>query len=140
MISFTLRCDQGHRFDGWFKDNATYDAQASSGEVSCPHCASTTIEKAPMAPAIGRSRANGPSEEKLATMMAEMRSELKKVRRHVEDNCEYVGERFAQEARSIHLGETEHRDIYGEASDDQVADLREEGVEFMRIPWLPREN
>ena len=74
-------------------------------------------------------------------MPKELREALIKVRTEVEKNCEHVGDKFAEEARKIHYGETEERGIYGETSDDEARDLAEEGVPFARIPWLPqREN
>lgn len=71
---------------------------------------------------------------------AEMMRQLTEMRRTVEENCDYVGDRFAEEARRIHYGETDPRGIYGEASAEDVEELREEGVTFHRIPWLPRTN
>lgn len=70
--------------------------------------------------------------------VAEVMRQLTEVRRSVEKNCDYVGDRFAEEARRIHYGETDPRGIYGEASDEEVAELHEEGVTFHRIPWIPR--
>ena len=70
--------------------------------------------------------------------VAEVMRQLTEVRRSVEKNCDYVGDRFAEEARRIHYGESDPRGIYGEASDDEVAELHEEGVTFHRIPWIPR--
>jgi len=70
--------------------------------------------------------------------VAEVMRQLVEVRRTVEKNCDYVGDRFAEEARRIHYGETDPRGIYGEASADEVEELNEEGVTFHRIPWLPR--
>lgn len=70
--------------------------------------------------------------------VAEVMRQLVEVRRTVEKNCDYVGDRFAEEARRIHYGETDPRGIYGEASADEVEELHEEGVTFHRIPWLPR--
>ena len=70
--------------------------------------------------------------------VAEVMRQLTEVRRSVEKNCDYVGDRFAEEARRIHYGESDPRGIYGEASDDEVAEIHEEGVTFHRIPWIPR--
>lgn len=70
--------------------------------------------------------------------VAEVMRQLAEVRRTVEKNCDYVGDRFAEEARRIHYGETDPRGIYGEASPDEVEELNEEGVTFHRIPWIPR--
>ncbi len=140
MISFNLRCANGHGFEAWFKDGATFDAQQASGEISCPICGDCEIVKAPMATRIGRPTPSSAAEEKMAAVMTKMRDQLVEMRKKVEENCDYVGPRFAEEAKRIHFGETEHRDIYGEATDEEAEELEEEGVEFARIPWLPTDN
>jgi len=157
MILFNLQCTHGHRFEGWFRNGATYDAQATAGEITCPVCGDNGVQKAPMAPAIaksGRSReveatpvpaeilpaaAPPPSPAEFA-QQAEMLHALREIRRQVEQNAEHVGERFAEEARKIHYGETESRAIYGQTSPEQAEQLREEGVEFASIPWVPVGN
>lgn len=133
MILFELRCSRDHHFEGWFKDNAGYDAQVAAGAVSCPHCGDTGISKAIMAPRLNKATGQSLEAEGAAR---EMRRLLGELRRSVEDNCDYVGEGFADEARKIHYGDAEPRAIYGEASSEQAAELEEEGVSFSRIPWV----
>jgi len=140
MISFNLRCTNGHGFEAWFKDGATFDDQQASNEILCPMCGDETIVKAPMATRIGKPTPSSATEEKMATTMAKMREQLVEMRKQVEEKCDYVGPKFAEEARRIHFGETEHRDIYGEATNDEAEELEDEGVEFARIPWLPSDN
>jgi hypothetical protein len=96
-----------------------------------------------MAPRIatGKMDEDAPAQTTQAMMTASpeaqaMLAKLKELKAHVEKNCDYVGDRFADEARKIHYGETEKRNIYGESSDDQARELAEEGVEFQRIPWI----
>lgn len=137
MIKFELRCENGHGFEGWFRDGASYDAQAAAREVACPACGSTEVGKALMAPAIAKGR---PSPQEAAAAKAEVLRKLRELRSEVERNAEYVGDRFAEEARRIYYGEAERKAIYGEASDDEAASLAEEGVEFARIPWVPQTN
>ncbi len=72
------------------------------------------------------------------TQASEMRRMLTELRNHVEENSDFVGDNFAEEARKIHYGETEERNIYGEATEDQAEELTEEGIKVGRIPWLPR--
>lgn len=132
MILFSLRCDDGHDFEGWFRDGATFERQHARGQVVCPECGSTAVEKAPMAPRLARGR----SEAKLPSP-TEMRHQLQQLRRHIEDTCEHVGPRFAEEARKIHRGEAAERGIYGEATDAESQDLAEEGIKVARIPWVP---
>jgi hypothetical protein len=134
MIHFSLRCAKGHEFEGWFRDGVTYEKQAKAGKIACPQCGATRIEKAPMAPRVARSSG------KAATSPAEMRRALVALRRHVETNCDYVGPRFAEEARRIHYGEAPAKAIYGESSDEEAKALTEEGISVGRIPWVPIED
>jgi hypothetical protein len=131
MILFTLRCAAGHEFDAWFRDGDRYEAQQKAGEIACPHCGDATIEKALMAPRIGRSR-----DARMPTP-AQLRAALTELRQQVEKNCDYVGERFAEEARRIHYGEADPHGIYGEASREESRALADEGIQFGWIPWVP---
>lgn len=156
MILYDLRCAQDHLFEAWFRDSAAYDAQAGAGVIACPLCGDTDVTKAPMAPRLATrsSREEREAEpaappkhvsppvpdERLGALMTEARRVLGKLREHVESNCDYVGDKFAEEARKIHYGETDPRGIYGEASPDQARELAEEGIEIARIPWLPRQD
>ena len=164
MIHYQLCCDEDHAFDGWFKDSAAFDTQAKRGLVACPQCASTAVRRALMAPSITRPRARSkpfvpgaqdvvpvaspavPKTAELnplapmagAAMPDQVRAMLQRVRAEIEAKCEHVGNRFAEEARAIHRGETEARGIYGEATPEQAESLADEGIEIASIPWLPR--
>jgi hypothetical protein len=137
MILFELRCGNEHQFEAWFKDGASYDKQAAAGVISCPHCGDTKVAKAPMAPRLARHH-GAALEAKVAA--AEMRRMLSDLRKSVEENCDYVGEKFADEARAIHYGDKEARPIYGEATPDDAKQLEEEGVAVQKIPWVPKGN
>lgn len=153
MIKYTLRCARAHEFESWFQNSAAFDRQAKRGLVECPHCGSTKVEKAIMAPRIaGKAKRRGgapvaAAPEAEATPMAmmppeaqEFRQKLRELREHLTKNADNVGERFAEEARKIHYGETEHRSIYGEASPDEAKALADEGVEFYPLPVAPDER
>jgi hypothetical protein len=130
MILFALRCSADHQFDAWFRNSEGYEAQQQAGEIACPECGETHVEKALMAPNIGRSH------KMPALSPTQMRAMLVELRRQVETNCDYVGERFAEEARRIHYGETDAHGIYGETSAEEAQELTEEGIEVGRIPWI----
>jgi hypothetical protein len=134
MILFKLRCGTGHEFEAWFRDGATYERQAQRGLIACPDCASKAIEKAPMAPRVARSATEKAPQPPAPEQLRQM---LQQLRRHVETHCDYVGEKFAEEARRIHSGESEARGIYGEASNEDAQSLAEDGIEVARIPWVP---
>ncbi len=136
MIKYELKCRKDHVFEAWFYDSATYDKQAAGGKVVCPVCNSRKVTKAPMAPRIARSKGERAADE--AKQAAAAMKALAAIREHVEKNADYVGDQFAEEARKIHYGETDKRNIYGEASKDEAKELVEEGIDVAVIPWLPR--
>ncbi|HZK91541.1 MAG TPA: DUF1178 family protein [Stellaceae bacterium] len=131
MIRFSLRCASGHEFEGWFRNGDGYASQQKAGEIACPECGDTHVEKALMAPSIGRSRGARPP-----ISPAQLRAALVELRQQVETHCDYVGPQFAEEARRIHYGEADPHGIYGEASENESRELAEEGIGFGRIPWV----
>jgi len=133
MILFKLKCGADHEFEGWFRDGAAYERQAARGLIACPECGNSAVEKAPMAPRVARSS----GEQKPPPSPDQLRHMLQQLRKHVESSCDYVGDRFAEEARRIHRGEGDARAIYGEASEDDSRALADEGIEVMRLPWVP---
>jgi hypothetical protein len=152
MIHYQLRCGQDHGFDGWFKDSASFEKQAKRGLIECPECGGTDVERALMAPALGKREAvpavveTPPAEapvaapEKVAAgrLPAQMVAALQRMRAEVEKNCDYVGPDFADQARAMHRGEVEAKGIYGETTEEQAESLAEEGISVAKIPWVPR--
>jgi hypothetical protein len=136
MILFTLRCARDHEFEGWFRDGDGFEAQHAAGEIACPYCGDTAVEKAVMAPRLRRSREVVPP----TPTLAQLRKVLIEIRQQVEAHCDYVGNRFADEARRIYYGETDPHAIYGEASEAQSRELTDEGISFGQIPWLPPDD
>lgn len=154
MIRYSLICDAAHEFESWFASSASFEDQARRGFVTCPVCNSTKVERAVMAPNVARTdlgpKAPAPAVEAPApaaappapvALMSEkekaFREMVTALHRHVSENAEHVGQRFADEALKIHHGEAEERPIYGEATPDDARMLHEEGVEFLPLPRLP---
>lgn len=137
MIRFSLVCDKDHEFEAWFRSNDDFDTQSKRGFVECPACGSKKVGKALMAPSVSTGR----KKEQIALAMGEAQkqalAQLKAMAGKVRENADYVGDKFAEEARKIHFGETEARGIYGEATLDEARSLAEDGVEFMPIPVFP---
>ena len=154
MIRYALICDHAHEFESWFASSAGFEDQVKRGFVTCPVCDSAKIERAVMAPNVARTdrgpKAPGPAAEAPApaaaapapvALMSEkeqaFREMVTALHRHVSENAEHVGQRFADEALKIHHGEAEERAIYGEATPDDARMLHEEGVDFLPLPRLP---
>ncbi|MDB5699600.1 MAG: hypothetical protein JWN69_2404 [Alphaproteobacteria bacterium] len=154
MIVFDLRCRPiGHVFEAWFGSSGDYESQRDRGLVQCPLCGAEDIEKAMMAPRVGAKGNQAPApvpaparRDMLAsdpadvkTMLATMAAMQKKML----EKADYVGTRFADEARAIHLGEREARSIYGKATSAETQSLADEGIEVAPLPFpfvLPGEE
>ncbi|MCH2628830.1 MAG: DUF1178 family protein [Nisaea sp.] len=149
MILYQLQCDAEHQFEAWFKDSQAYEKQAKRKLLTCPVCGSTKVSKALMSPRISKSKNVSPSTPldtvpsrglNVTHQNKELRKKLQELRTEIEQNCDYVGDQFAEEARKIHYGEADAKNIYGEASFEDAKELVDEGVDFTPIPWLPKEN
>jgi len=138
LIRYSLICDKGHDFEGWFSESGDFDRQKASGFLSCPACGSLEVSKVLMAPSVSTARqkeavhALAVTEVQKAAMAT-----LKEAVASIRANSEDVGDRFPEEARKIHYGEAEARGIIGEASIAEVKALVDEGIEIAPLPVLP---
>ena len=141
MILYDVRCGNDHVFEAWFPGSDGFDAQEKAGQVACPLCGDTAVERAPMAPNVSTGPVRGKGgHDPRKDAMAEATQMLTNVRELVESHCDDVGADFAEEARKMHYGEKELRSIYGEATMEEAVELADEGIEFGRLPRLPRRN
>jgi hypothetical protein len=125
MIVFDLRCeDSGDVFEAWFQSTADFEDQKARGLVQCPVCQSTSVAKAPMAPRV-------PAKSSVASSPL---ARLAEIQAKALENSEWVGDRFAEEARSIHLGESEARAVHGSATPAEAKSLIDEGVPVAPLP------
>ena len=139
MIRYALKCDHDHGFEAWFGSSSYYDDQAARGLVECPFCGSRGVEKAVMSPSVSGTKRSTPAAapEAMKTMQTMMMEAAREVRAHVEANFDYVGDAFAREARAIHEGRSERREIYGEATPADVEKLKADGVPVSALPEAP---
>ncbi|HQY09173.1 MAG: DUF1178 family protein [Burkholderiales bacterium] len=164
MKVFNLRCEQGHGFEGWFASEGDYQAQTQRGLLQCPVCNSARVDRLPSAPRLnlgerrsqapsmpapgsssstraggrpeqpGREVGSGEVTAANTSVVAALEAQYLQVVRQVLANTEDVGARFTEEVRRIHYGETEHRNIRGQADAQQREALREEGIEVVALP------
>lgn len=159
MIQFSLKCENDHRFDSWFQSGDAFDKLKTAGMVSCAICGSTHVEKAIMAPRVRPARSAAapiptappspaptspqssvPAQTQRQSLSAPQNAAehtLAELRRKIEQNSEYVGEKFVSEARAMHDGDSPERAIYGEAKLDDAKQLIEDGIPVMPLPFLP---
>ena len=148
MIRYALACPDEHRFEAWFANAAAYDEQRGAGLLECPVCGSSDVGKALMTPSVSTARKRDARRESLPVAQPapgkpppkELVDMLRRFRAHVVESADYVGPRFAEEARKIHYEEAEPRGIYGEATPDEAASLDEEGIEILPLPILPEDR
>ena len=143
MITFELGCDQGHRFEGWFRNRETLEEQLASGLVECPVCGSPQVEKrlSPVAVHVGRRSAPAtppaPAQPSSAPPRPTPQAFFNALTEFVETHFDDVGPAFASEARKIEHGEVEARNIRGTTTPAEEEALREDGIDFLKIP-LPK--
>jgi hypothetical protein len=165
MIRYRLVCNKSHEFEAWFGSSAAYDRQAKKGQVECPTCGSKKVTKAMMAPqvatrkgrrssaeieeraaaaevAVAEQPAPPPSPEMVqrAEAQRQLLAMMRQLREEVASKAEYVGPKFAEEARKIHHKETEARGIWGEATLAEARELHEDGIECLPLPRLPEDS
>ena len=136
MIRYALTCEYEHEFEGWFASSADFDDQQGRGLLDCPMCASKMVRKQIMAPSIAGTKrtVSDALPPKAQAMMMEAAG---RIRAHVEENFDDVGDAFATEARAIHEGKAEDRGIYGQATPQEVRELVEDGVPVAPLPPEP---
>ncbi len=138
MIVYSLACETGHEFDGWFGSAHEFDEQSRIGLLSCPVCGSASIVKRLSAPHINLRHAGSAPDAQTrqsVAMIDPAQEQLRALVRHVIESTEDVGARFAEEARRIHYDEAPARSIRGVASRDEARSLADEGIEVAQLPF-----
>lgn len=138
MKVLNLQCTHGHGFEGWFASEDAFQDQLQRGLVECPLCGETDVRKMLSAPRLNLGATDPePRQEVVTAPGAALQDAWMKMARHVMANTEDVGERFAEEARRIHYGESEERGIRGQATRSETESLIEEGIGVLPLP-LPK--
>ena len=137
MKVLNLGCSHDHRFEGWFASDDDFQSQFERGLVECPLCGSKDIVRLPTAPHLNVSKARKPQATPAVPVAMTMQAAWLRAVRHVIEHSDDVGDRFAEEARRIHYGETEERAIRGQATPDEAQALQDEGIEVTPLPVPP---
>lgn len=150
MIRYRLGCRCGHEFETWFQNSRSFDTLAMQHALSCPACGGTDVGKAVMAPSVStRARAEPPAPAApvpdaaptpMATASDDLIATFRRLRQEVKEKAEYVGPRFAAEARRIDAGDAPDRGIYGEATAGEARALIEDGIAVLPLPRLPEDS
>ena len=139
MIKYKLQCENLHHFESWFSSSDAYDKLNKEGLLSCETCGSNSISKSLMSPSVN-SKEKQPIKELLKSKPNKEQLILKKLKKEIEKNCEYVGENFEKEARAIHFGDSPERSIYGKTTLKEAKSLYEDGIPVTPLPWIDRKT
>ena len=152
MKVLDLQCRQGHAFEGWFASQGDYESQRERGLLTCPVCNDAEVSKKLSAPRLNLGRSHEPAApvadapksapaasavptaQPVPALPQELQAAMLQMVRHVMANTEDVGTQFAEEARKIHYGEADHRNIRGQASREETEALLEEGIDILPLP------
>ena len=136
MIVFNLNCtDCAFSFEGWFENTKDYNKQIKKGLLTCPSCNSTRIKKGLMAPNVAKK-----TNSKISKRNKSIASNVKKLKKIIEKEFDYVGNKFTEEAKKIKYGEAEERAIYGEASIEQTKELIDEDIDVLPLPFSTKKT
>ena len=130
MIRYTLNCNNGHQFDSWFSDSASFEKFREKGHLECAICSSKEFEKSLMAPVVTPKK-----KETLLSKQSALEKEIKALKQKIKATATDVGENFSAEARAMHYGEKEEKPIVGKTTIDEAKELAEEGIPFTPLPW-----
>lgn len=140
-MKFQLECKNNHQFEAWFRSNDDFDKQQKRGLLECPMCGTHQVSKTLMAPSV----TTGRSKDKIAVAAGQaaqqqMLAKMMELAKEVKSKADNVGEKFPEEARKIHYGESEARAIYGKATSEEVSELVDEGVDILPLPDVPDDD
>ena len=139
MIKYLLRCRNKHEFESWFSDSREFEKLKKKNLIECIFCQSKNVDKSIMSP-------NITSKEKVLEKRFDnkefnkLKKELLKIRKFVEKNFEFVGDKFPKEAREIYYDNKKNKNIYGVATPEERLELEEEGIELTSIPWVNKKE
>jgi len=135
MIKYLLKCKNKHEFESWFSDSEEFEKLKKKSLIECIFCQSTKVDKSIMSPNIvGKEKV---TEKKLNEKeFIQMKKDLFKIRKFVEKNFKFVGDKFSKEVREIYYDKKSNKNIYGTVTLEERLELEEEGIELSSIPWI----
>ena len=135
MIKYNLTCKCGKTFESWFAGSVEYDLLKRKKFINCIYCSSTSVQKSVMSPNLISKSNNNLKNIKLEK---NIKKQLLGIRKYIEKNCKNVGDNFPQEARSIHYDKKTSKGVYGKATLEETAELLDEGIDVITIPWTDK--
>ena len=140
MIKYNLKCNNNHEFESWFSDSEEFNKLNKKKLLECIYCASNKIQKSIMAPMVSGTKLNQDSSNLLDQKLFDEKKELIKLRKHIEKNFEFVGDKLSEKVRAIYYDKESKKSIYGTATKEERKELADEGINLLSIPWVTKDN
>ena len=140
MIKYNLKCDNDHEFESWFSDSIEFNKLNKKKLLECIYCSSNKIQKSIMSPMISGGKLKEDSIKFLNEKLSTERSQLLQIRKYIEKNFEFVGDKFSQKVREVYYNKKTRKTIYGTATSEERDELAEEGIDLLSIPWVSKDN
>ena len=140
MIKYNLKCKKKHEFESWFSDSKEFDRLKRKNLIECIFCQSKEVEKSIMAPNVANTKLQNKQKKISSLEMKNFKKDLIKLRKFVEKNFEYVGDKFSQKVREVYYDRNTKKSIYGTTTPEERDELTEEGIDLISIPWVSKDN
>ena len=140
MIKYNLKCENDHEFESWFSDSNEYDKLDKKKLLECIYCSSNRIQKSIMSPMISGKKLNRDSFNIFDQKLFDDKDKLIKLRKYVEKNFEFVGNKFSKKVREVYYDKKNKKGIYGTTTAEEREELAEEGIDLFSIPWVSKDN
>ena len=140
MIKYILKCKNKHEFESWFSDSSEFEKLKKKDLLECIFCGSQKIEKSIMSPKVLNSSSVLSTDHQTQQELNKAKKDLQNIRKFVEKNFKYVGDKFSQEVRNLYYDKKGKKNIYGVGTPEEREELKEEGIELTTIPWIDKEN
>ena len=140
MIKYNLKCDNNHEFESWFSDSNEFNKLNKKKLLECIYCSSNKIQKSIMSPMVSVIRSNEDKMNLLDQKLLHEKNELIKLRKHIEKNFEFVGDKFSEKVRDVYYDKETKKSIYGTTTPEEKKELEEEGIDLLSIPWVSKDN
>ena len=139
MIKYNLKCGNKHEFESWFSDSKEFEKLNKKKLLECIFCNSKNIQKSIMSPRVLSSKKNSANKSK-SHELKKVKKDLINLRKFVEKNFEFVGDKFAKKVRDVYYDKKSNKNIYGSTTEKEREELKEEGIDLVSIPWVERDN
>ena len=140
MIKYNLKCNNNHEFESWFSDSDEFNKLNKKKLLECIYCSSNKIQKSIMAPMLAGTKEKVNSIDIFDKQFLRQKNSLIKLRKHIEKNFEFVGDKFSEKIREVYYDKKTKKSIYGTTTLEQRKDLADEGIDLISIPWVSKDN